>query len=256
MKYQLFGERCSGTNYVVTALSVNFPNLEQCFDYGFKHWLQPAFLGGDSFPTDLLFVIVVRGPIDWLRSMHLQPWHVDPQLRALSFSRFIRSEWRCVWDEQAGVTPADSRWMKEMDFERNPLNGGMRFKNILELRSVKYRLWREKLTRHPMVVIINFEAFLADPLSVFQQVAGYASLPVPLAFNMPSGYKGGVSWKRNLLLKMTKGLFGSYRSKAKTQISPQDLDFIEQNLNKEQEERYGYDVGSLLLAERSLAIGS
>jgi hypothetical protein len=107
-----------------------------------------------------------------------------------------------------------------------------------------------------MVVIVNFEAFLADPLSVFQQVAGYASLPVPLAFNMPSGYKGGASWKRNILLKMTKGLFGSYRSKAKIQISPQDLDFIEQNLNKEQEGRYGYDVGSLLLAERSLAIGS
>jgi hypothetical protein len=81
-------------------------------------------------------------------------------------------------------------------------------------------------------------------------------LSVPLTFNMPSGYKGGVSWKRNLLMKMTSGLFGSYRSKVKILISPQDLDFIEQNLNKEQEDRYGYDVGSLLLAERSLANGS
>ena len=73
MKYQLFSERCSGSNYFEAVLAANFPGLEPSCDYGFKHWISRRFLDEDVFPDDRLYVLVNRNPFDWLRSIHAQP---------------------------------------------------------------------------------------------------------------------------------------------------------------------------------------
>jgi hypothetical protein len=246
MKYHLFSERCSGSNYFEAALAANFPGLEPCYDYGFKHWLTHRFLDEDIFPSDRLYVLVNRNPIDWLRSMHAQPWHAAHHLREISFSDFIRAEWQCVWDEQAGIAPEDSRWMREMDFERNPLNEGARFGNIIEVRRVKYNVWRKKLSDQPRLLCVNFDLFLKDPSSVLTRLSLIIDQLLPESIVLPSGYKGRMSWKRRLLHRATMGLIAEKRTNGgKPLINSKDLDFILSNVDRDQEQSWGYDLESL-----------
>jgi hypothetical protein len=246
MKYHLFSERCSGSNYFEAALAANFPGLEPCYDYGYKHWLIPRFLDEQAFPSDRLYVLVNRNPIDWLRSIHTQPWHAAHHLRGISFSDFIRAEWQCVWDEQAGIAPEDPRWMREMEFERNPLNQGAHFANIIEVRRVKYHIWRAKLSGQPRLLCVNFDLFLKDPSSILQRLSLITDQLMPEPIVLPTGYKGRMSWRRRLLHRASMGLISEkVRKSPKCPINSEDLAFILSNIDHDQEQCWGYDAEAL-----------
>lgn len=252
MKYQLFSERCSGSNYFEAVLAANFPGLEPSCDYGFKHWISRRFLDEDVFPDDRLYVLVNRNPFDWLRSIHVQPWHAAHHLRGISFSDFIRAEWHCVWDEQAGITPDDPRWMREMEFERNPLNQGARFRNIIETRNIKYCIWRAKLSAQPRLLYVSFDMFLKNPLSIVQRVASLIGQPLSEPIILPAGYKGRMSWRRRLLHMASMGLLGDKRKlTVGLPLKSKDIDFILMNIDQKQEQFWGYDVESLAVASSS-----
>jgi hypothetical protein len=246
MKYQLFSERCSGSNYFETVLAANFPALERCCDYGFKHWITRRFLDADSFPEDLVYVLVIRNPFEWLRSMHASPWHAAHHLRGIPLSDFIRSEWQCVWDEQAGINPHDPRWMREMEFERNPLNHNARFKNVIEVRTVKYHLWRSRLASQPRLICINFDLFLKDPTAILRQVSFAIDLPLREPVMLPSGYKGRMGWRRRMLQRASMGLLAERLEKKKPPIGRRDMEFIAASLDKSQESLWGYNVERLV----------
>lgn len=84
---QLFGERCSGTNYTAQLLINNFHEIQLTQQYGFKHRFHNDNVAGSD---NCLFLIVYRDAFDWLRSFHLQPFHAAPELRNISFAEFIR----------------------------------------------------------------------------------------------------------------------------------------------------------------------
>lgn len=255
MKYQLFSERCSGSNFVEAVLKENFPKLVKSHDYGFKHWLSKRFLEESDFPSDMIFILVNRNPFDWLRSIHRQPWHCEHRLRQMSFSRFIRSEWKCVWDEQAQILNDDPRWMKEMEFERNPLNDFSRFKNVLEVRKVKYDIWGTRLSKHSKTVLIRHEDNRNSPSQTVSILADIMGEKIPDEVIIPKGYKGILSWKKKLALSLSFGLVRGYKTKAKEPISQEDLNFIVCNLNHSKEEDWGYDIESLLEEELVLTKG-
>jgi hypothetical protein len=116
-RIQIFGERCSGTNYLENLITSNFKDIEITWDYGWKHWFPENIDKKDN--DDCLFIVLFRNPYDWLSSLHHTPWHVDKTLKDLTFSKFIRTEWKCVYDIYSGLEE--------------------RFKNVLEMRNYKVR---------------------------------------------------------------------------------------------------------------------
>src|SRR5947207_1003126 len=93
---QIYGERCSGTNYLEHLLKNNLKSVSITWKLGWKHWFHG---NGVEDASQTLFFIIHRNPFDWLKSLHAQPFHSAPDLKSIDFSTFIRKEWWCVWDD-------------------------------------------------------------------------------------------------------------------------------------------------------------
>lgn len=84
-KIQILGERCSGTNYLDNLIQINY-NIIPTYEFSNKH-----FFTQERIPTDrddLLVLMIVRNPYDWLRSLHTTPHHIYDH--DSNFSNFIR----------------------------------------------------------------------------------------------------------------------------------------------------------------------
>ncbi|CAM9771853.1 unnamed protein product [Phaeothamnion confervicola] len=162
IKIQIFGERCSGTKYLARLLLSNFSNVVITSECGFKHFFPDRTHIQDQDTTSVLFVVIVRDYKTWLRSMWAQPYHVHCSLRGVSFDKFIKKEWRCVYDETAHVPPRDPRFGSEMLFERDP-ETQERFKNVVEMRSAKMRAFLQLRDLVENYVLITYEELVASP---------------------------------------------------------------------------------------------
>lgn len=250
-KVQLFSERNSGSNYLEQLIAANLPEVDFVYDLGFKHWVTDRLTGCRQIPQDLLCAVLIRSPFDWLRSMHRQPWHTAPHLKQLGFSEFIRSEWHCVWDDQAQVDPADRRWMQEMLHERHPRANGRRYYNIIEMRTVKHAVWDQHLRDAKHYERLRHEAVLADPGAAVERVADALGVACPESITLPVGYKGKMSWKRRLVFLFTRGRKGGYQRAPKEPLSLEDIAYIRDQLDIAAEAYWGYDVDTLAAAEQN-----
>lgn len=226
-RVQIFGERCSGTNYLAQLLAVNMPELDIVWDYGWKHGFYPA---GVDMAGDCLFLVINRNPFDWLRSLHKIPWHAAPELRELAFSDFIRAQWWCVWDDDHARLDSDSYHLgKEMMFERDP-QSGERFANLLKLRTAKIRNWESlrDVTQHH--AFLTYESLRADPAEAMALIAASIGQELARPFANVASYKGS---------KL------QYQSTAYSPMSAQDADFIVSQLDAALEAQLGYDLQTL-----------
>jgi hypothetical protein len=155
-RIQIFGERCSGTNYLESLVKSNFNDIEITWDYGWKDFF-PQNIDKNNH-DDCLFLVIFRNPYDWLSSFHNNPHHVDKTLKNLTFSEFIRKEWKCVYNSESGTKESDPNFGKEMMFERNPETGD-RFKNILEMRNYKVEAFLSLKNK-----VLNYEKFRYEDL--------------------------------------------------------------------------------------------
>ena len=71
-KYTIYGERCSGTNYLENLINENF-DVKLTWEYGFKHWFGFNNLSNSD---DTLFICIVRNPVDWVNSFYRTPHHL------------------------------------------------------------------------------------------------------------------------------------------------------------------------------------
>ena len=148
---QIYGERYSGTNFLQHLLEKNLSDISIDYKFGWKHF----FINGDvENASNFLFVVIYRDPFDWLRSFHSYPYHAAPEIKKARFSQFIRHEWWCAWDEDAGKSPEDPIYGKEMMFERDPktLN---RFSNVIRLRTAKIKNWESLVSEAHEVSLIH-----------------------------------------------------------------------------------------------------
>lgn len=83
-RYQVFGERSSGINFVKRLIGRNMPLLPT-EELGWKH----GFPQMTAVPPDTLVVCVTRNAVDWARSMHAKPWHCTPEMQRRAFSRSL-----------------------------------------------------------------------------------------------------------------------------------------------------------------------
>jgi hypothetical protein len=229
-KFCLFGERCSGTNYLQQLITANFPQLGYQKAYGWKHfpaWLSaPAGLnpGPSKFYTfensdAYLFFVIFRNPYDWLRSLWEHPHHAASHLHHIPFDTFIHSTWIC--------DPLDE-FIHAMD--KNPHTGAY-FSNILQLRSAKIRNMLMIKNKVKNIYYINYETLLNQPEQVVHEIARIFNLRTNYYFVPILNYCDPPHDKHSLFLE--RDAF----------IPPaESLLFIQSQLDPSLESSIGYDI--------------
>ena len=73
--YTIYGERCSGTNYLERIMGLNF-DINITWNYGWKHFFgfQDNKLENSD---DTLFICIVRNLPDWINSLYRTPHHLS-----------------------------------------------------------------------------------------------------------------------------------------------------------------------------------
>ena len=222
---QVYGQRCSGTNVLIRSIEANLGPTAFTESYGFKHWFVPEQV---LFPRDVMVLAVARDPVDWVRSLHRQPWHAHPELKALGFSDFIRAPWHSYWDKEFwGVEDDHPVLGREMLHERCP-DTGERFANPLAKRTAKLRHWSGLHDRAHHVALLSHEAFVADPAGVIADLSAATGLPMADPFVSQDSYKG--QGKR------------PFTPTAYADISDTDRAHIHAWLDPEVEARFGFTI--------------
>ena len=164
---QLFGERCSGTNYVAQLLRRNLWGVALTDAHGWKHGFTRRVV--DDTP-DCAFVVVVRDPFDWVCSLHRKPWHAAGPLRDLPLAQFLREPWWCEWGRDMELPVTDPRIGTEMQHERDP-STGERFANVMRLRAGKLRDWLQLEGRVRHFALVRYEDAVAHGREVVRALA-------------------------------------------------------------------------------------
>jgi len=129
-KVTIYGERCSGTNYLEELLLLNF-DVEIVWNYGWKH-----FFGFNDLTNsdDTLFIGIIRSLEDWINSLYREKHHLPTHLT-----------------ENVDIFLTDTFYSYDLDeneimSDRN-IDTGERYKNIYELRLVKNKYLIEKMPK-------------------------------------------------------------------------------------------------------------
>jgi len=152
-RFTIYGERCSGTNYLENLILKNF-DVELTWDYGWKHFFghHPEQLKDSD---DVLFICIVRGIVPWLNSLykdrhHLQ-LHVPPSAPdAVKIHEFLNKP----------VVSFQNQ--KEIMEDRN-IYTKQHYANIFELRHIKLKYMIKDLpTQVKHCILIRHEDLLRN----------------------------------------------------------------------------------------------
>lgn len=158
-RFQVLGERCSGTNFVKRLIGRNSA-LTATETLGWKHGF-PAMI---AIPEDLAIVCVIRDARDWALSVHARPWHCPRSMQRLEFSDFIRAEWASVAD-RARYFPQVAReggLGQPLQPDRDPMTGAP-FPDLFALRRAKMAGLLSYGRRGCTLVFARFEAVRDAP---------------------------------------------------------------------------------------------
>ncbi|MDU8911302.1 hypothetical protein [Aestuariicoccus sp. MJ-SS9] len=173
-RYQVMGERSSGTNFVKRLLGRN-TSLRPCEDLGWKH----GFAQMTAIPEDMAVICVVRHAAPWALSMHAKPWHCPPAMQRLAFSDFIRAEWATIADRpryfpQVAQLGGVGR---PLQHDRDPLTGRA-YANLFALRRAKLTGLLSYFQRGSALIFTRLEAVQTAPEAFLSDVeAGFGLEP-------------------------------------------------------------------------------
>ena len=188
-RFQVLGERCSGTNFLDTLIAQNLP-LERSYAMRWKHGF-PNFVAA---PQNTVFVAIFRSAPDWLASMFSKPWHSSANLRNLSFSEFIRHEWTSTVDAafHFRMHTNDSRVGQPLNADLHPITG-QPFSSLLELRKAKMEALLSLPNRGARVIYTTHAKVTANPGEVLTQLSREVGLEPQSKIHVPKGHYGW-SW--------------------------------------------------------------
>lgn len=142
----IYGERCSGTNYLEALLTTNY-DVDVCWKYGWKH-----FFGFNNLKNsdDTLFIGIIRNPYDWINSLYRDKYHL-PSVNTSSVDSFLNNEFYSIMDDGCELMRDRNLYTKE------------RYKNIFDMRHTKNKFLIEdmpKLVKN--YLLITHESLLYD----------------------------------------------------------------------------------------------
>ena len=227
-KIQIFGERCSGTNYLKALLLKNFHDIEVNQEWGLKHYC--CVKEGVEQANNYLFIAIHRNVFDWVRSFHAQPFHAGPELRNIPLSEFMRREWRGVYTTSTGRKADDPIMGKELMSERCPFTN-KRYENILVMRNSKIQNWESLTHKVQNFYSLRYEDLKMNPELIVKEIGGNFSLLRQTEFTPVNSYKGRGGKQ--------------YTEKKYPPINQDEVELILSQIDKVQEELIGYDIEAL-----------
>jgi hypothetical protein len=151
--FTIYGERCSGTNYLEQLIVSNF-DIPVTWDYGWKHFFGFSNL---TKSDDTIFFGIVRSPIEWIDSFFKNPYHVPPQnkhIRNFLFNKFYSI------DDKNELIKEDLNYTNKQVY-----------KNIFELRRLKNDFLLNLMpTLVKNYVFVNYEYIHRDPFEFLETI--------------------------------------------------------------------------------------
>ena len=167
-KVTIYGERCSGTNYLEKLLCENF-DIEITWDYGWKH-----FFGFNNLNNtdNVLFIGIIRNLEDWINSLYRNKYHLPFELIE-STDAFLNNTFYSMYDDGSEI-------ISDRNLETNE-----RYKNIFELRHVKNKYLIETM---PKLVnnycLITYDDLCKNFIDVINKIKNF-NLPVKNNIEFP-----------------------------------------------------------------------
>jgi len=170
-KFTIFGERCSGTNYIEELMLHNF-DIKHTNEYGNKHFF--CFNEYTESTQETLFIGIVRNPIYWLNSFSKELYHI-PEINRKSLKQFLFNEFYSVMNEtntdnsdasnnNSNIFLMNNKYHTyKYETNKYDLNyvSGNKYKNIFELRQLKnnylINIMPNKVENY---ILINYEDLL------------------------------------------------------------------------------------------------
>jgi hypothetical protein len=181
-KVTIYGERCSGTNYLEQLLITNF-DVEIVWSYGWKH-----FFGFDdlSKSDDVLFIGIVRNITDWVNSLYREK-HQLPQHLLKNVDSFLNNEFYSIDTVGKGNELMNDRNIKTKE----------RYKNIFELRHIKNEFLVETMpTLVKNYLLITYDDLIENFINVMNRikncnlkVKNYIEFPLNIHYYKEDKYK-------------------------------------------------------------------
>lgn len=227
-KFQVVGERCSGTNLAQKLIQRNL-GLTPALVFDWKH----GFPNATVIPNDVLIVACFRNPFDWLVSLHRKPWHTTAKMQALDFSVFIQTPWDTIAEKRyKGLPIKEEEDGLPLQADRHPITGEI-FQNPCALRSAKAKAHLGIANRNCNFVALRLEDLQTDPGAVISNLSTAFKIT-----QIADNYK-----VRRQLGSKYKALV-SDRPATPDILSPSDRTIIAENLDAKLEARLGYDIST------------
>ncbi|MFK7753708.1 MAG: hypothetical protein AB8B51_14290 [Sedimentitalea sp.] len=227
-RFQVLGERSSGTNFVKRLLGRNSA-LTPTEALGWKHASAQAM----AIPPDLAVICVVRAPEPWALSMHSKPWHTTPAMQKLAFSDFIRAPWDTVIDRPRyfpGAAEAGTVG-QPLQADRDPVTGA-RPDTLFALRRMKLASLTGILNRSCTCVLLRLESLQSAPEAQLDVLLAALGQPKRTAPFRPVMKRLGSKFKAAV----------AHRPATPKEISAEDLAFMRNQLDHTQETALGYAI--------------
>ncbi|MDJ0820884.1 MAG: hypothetical protein QNJ09_03605 [Paracoccaceae bacterium] len=225
-RYQVFGERSSGTNFVKRLIGRN-SDLKPIEELGWKH----GFAHMTAVPEDVAIVCVVRDARAWALSMHAKPWHCPPDMQVLPFSDFIRAEWATVADRKRYFPQVEALGGvgQPLQLDRDPLTGRP-YPNLFALRRAKLAGLMSFAERGCTLAFTRLEAVQAAPEEFLGALWKGFSLP------------GSRPEYRPVMKRLGSRFLPSVDARPETplEICAKDLEFLRAHVDMAQERALGY----------------
>lgn len=232
-RFQVLGERSSGTNFVSSLIRLN-TSATPTTDYGWKH----GFIQFQAVLRNDLLVVVARDPLAWLLSTYRKPWHVPDSMVNVTFSEFLRQPWESVVDMPGSMNatrPKRSRGLPAQ-LDRHPITGRA-FDNPIQLRNAKLAAFLGIANRSCNVCFANYEAVANEPQRFVAELTNNFGLETSLDWKVP----------QRVLGKMQRHIVGERRDDV-IKISDNDRDFMLAESDSGLEASLGYNLELLLAA--------
>jgi hypothetical protein len=214
MKYfTIYGERCSGTNFLECAIKENF-NIEYTSKYAWKHFFGHYNFENNEDENDTLFIGIVRNPLTWIDSFFEKKHHL-PHNNQINIHNFLFNEFYSVYPDE-----------KEIMEDRNIYTNN-RYKNIFEMRNTKLNfLINDMKTKVKNYILIRYED-LRDNYDIILNL-------LKDKFNLQK--------KHNFYIKIDnyKGKHKKLFVKKNVTLKPNIIKIIKNNIDKELEKSIGY----------------
>jgi len=185
-KFTIYGERCSGTNYLEGLITRNF-NATVTWDFGWKHFFG---LNDLSDSDDTLFVGIVRDPTDWLNSLYMTPHHLPIHLCPKSLPPILQNNMtaqRNIHNNNAYRFLNDTFWSVHNGVKiDHHIYTKKNYKNIFEMRHTKLKFLKEdmpKKVKH--FILIKYEDLMNDFDATMDRIRAAGDLEIKAGVPYP-----------------------------------------------------------------------